>query len=187
MKPGISFLILLFLAFTAAAQDTLKLTGEQPAGSSHSISLEVIIPFGEFNETNGIGAGLRYEHSGKRYGRLEKLPSKRFGFIYGAGIGWHDGKDVPVALVYSYHYGDFMYGYLFGGGNFLPCRNGNISISAGPAMSIYKSNSRFNLYAGINGAYYPWERFGIGAGFRFLKEDDAAWMAMGAISGKFIF
>lgn len=186
-----SFPILLLLIFPASfigAQDSLQQSRLLPDGHSHALSIAGSIPLGEFGETHGIGAGIRYEHSNGRFGRIEKMPSSRFGFIFGGGIGWHDGKKENTGnLVYTYHYDDFLYGYLFGGLNYLPGLHGNISLTAGPAMSSYSNNRRFNLYGSISGSYYPSQKFGLGAGMTFLKEGGAAWMAMSDLRFTYLF
>jgi len=185
MKIFLSFVII--IVCTGAYSQGHHADSLAQPGRSHSLSAEVVFPFGEFAETHGPGAGLRYEHFQGKTGRLSSLPAKKWGFIYGGAIGWQDGKKETPGLVYTYHYDDFFYGYMFGGAGFLPCRNGMISISSGPALSYYSATSRFNIYAGLNGSYYAWDKFGVGAGIRLLKESGAAPMAMGTFSAKYVF
>jgi hypothetical protein len=62
-----------------------------------------------------------------------------------------------------------------------------MSVVAGPSARSYSGDTRFNVFAGVRGEFYPWEKFGCGAGLHFLKEKDAAWMSMAAVFARMAF
>ena len=169
----IIFLLTLFPALPVFSQ-----VGNNAAkGFEHEASLQVLRSLGEFGETHPYGVRLAYRHSKHRFGQLDSVPRKRIGLIYGAGFSWLDGRVENLQDVPPYRYGDFIHLFFFGGAQYRICRNGELSIQAGPALSRYSETTRYNWYAGVNGSFRLNSRWGIQGGFDFFKEKGAAWVA----------
>lgn len=145
---------------------------------SNAASFGINIPIGEFSETHLAGISLNYSWSHHRFGKLNKLPKKLIGFTASGGIDYYFGKKETVAG-YDFRYGGYTNLYAFGGAIYNPCKKGNISLTTGPAMSIYKDNAEIGFGVIINGNYYFNDRIAITPGVLYLKfaEANALWVA----------
>jgi hypothetical protein len=88
------------------------------------------IPVGEFSETHIGGISLNYSWSHQRFGKLNKLPEKLIGLTANVGADYYFGKKETVAG-YSFKYGGYAYLYALGGAIFNPCKDWNITSTAG--------------------------------------------------------
>jgi hypothetical protein len=156
-------------------------------GFEHEVSLQFLRSLGEFGETHPYGARLAYRHSKHRFGLLDTLPGKRIGFVYGGGLSWLNGRVEERQNLPSYRYDDFICLFFFGGVQYRICRNGELSLRAGPALSRYSETTRYNWYSGANGGFQLNSRWGIQAGFDFLKENRSAWLAMAQLGMAYSF
>ena len=180
---AIILLLTFCLSLPAFSQDGSNAT----KGFEHEAGLQVLRSLGEFGETHPYGVRLAYRHSKHRFGRLDTLPGQRIGLIYGGGFSWLRGRVEEWQNLPAYRYDDFMYLFFFGGAQFRICRNGELAVQAGPALSRHSETTRYNWYVGANGNFQWNSRWGIQAGFDFLKEHRSAWLAMAQLGLAYSF
>jgi hypothetical protein len=166
-----------------ATTTTLSQTGDSvdpinPKATSNTISLGANIPVGEFSETHIAGISLIYSWSPHRFGKLNVLPGKLIGFTANGGIDHYFGKKETVAG-YDFKYGGYTFLHVFGGIIYNPSKQTNISLTTGPAMSLYKGNAGFGFGISWNGSYYFSRRIALTPGFIYMKqaEANALWAA----------
>ena len=182
----LTVLFLLAQCHCNAQEKELK-RNDHPTGRSSIASLGFHLPLGEFSETHSIGIAVLYARSRQRFGRMEQVPVKKFGFTYDGGIAFYSGKKEKVGLVYTYDYPYFIYLHTHAGIIYNPCRNGNIRLVAGPALGRYDGVTRFNIGAQLGLSYFPIDRFGICPGISLHLEPGTAPLAAATIQFQFAF
>lgn len=155
-------------------------------GKCNSLSLGPDIPFDIFSDTHKYGPGLDYSWSNHRFGKLNVLPKKLIGFIFNSGIDYYFGKKENVAG-YNYRYGGYSYLHAYGGAIYNPCKRGNISLTAGPALSLYAGNLTFEYGVNLAGSYYLNENIAITPMIVLMKHADADPLWAGTIRVTFSF
>ncbi len=173
-KAAYIFIIGLLISWTMFAQ-----TGQSTTGTaSNVVAAGIHIPFGEFGETHLAGISLNYSWSQSRFGRMGVLPKKLIGFTTDAGIDYYLGKKEKTAGYY-FKYGGYTYLHVAGGIIYNPCKKGNISLTTGPSVGIYKGSGNVGFRVGLNGSYYLNTRLGLSPGVIFIKhrEANALWAA----------
>ena len=177
----ISFIILacLFTPNMILAQADTSVTPNYTKGKNNAASLGVNIPVGEFSETHIGGISASYSWSHRRFGKLNKLPKKLIGFIANAGIDYYFGKKETVSG-YDFKYGSSVYLHVFGGAIYNPCKDGNITLTTGPTLSLYKSNADLGFGVNLNGSYYFNDRIAITPGVIYMKHNktNALWAVL---------
>jgi hypothetical protein len=146
--------------------------------SGNTIVAGIHVPFGEFSETHIAGISLSYAWSNNRFGKLKALPKKLIGFTADAGIDFYLGKKEKVAG-YDFKNGSYISLAILGGAIYSPCKRGNIRLTAGPALGIYKGNADLGFGVNLDGSYYLNTRIAITPGLIYLKhkEANALWAA----------
>ena len=184
-----NFCLFLFACFTALSSIAqLKEDKEQNngVGKSNSLSLGPDIPFAYFSDTHKYGAGLNYSWSSHLYGILNALPKKLIGFTLNSGVDYYFGKKENVSG-FNYRYDKYIYLHAYGGAIYNPCTKGNISLTAGPALSLYRSNTQFNFGANLEGSYFFNKNFAIAAAVTLMKESDSDILVTASLRGVFVF
>jgi len=178
-----AFIILagIFTSNAILAQADTTATPNYTKGKRNAVSFGINIPVGEFSETHIGGISVNYSWSQYRFGRMKKLPKKLIGLSANSGIDYYFGKKENVAG-YDFKYGSYLFLHVFGGAIYNPCKNGNITLTAGPAMDIYKGKADFGFGVNLNGNYYFNDRIGISPEAIYMKHNKAN--ALWAISIK---
>ncbi len=170
--PGLFLLYSFMITCTATGQ--LKETGKKkrPRGKASVIAVGINVPLGDFFHTHILGSGAEYSGCNHRLGNMITKPSSPFGFIYAGGIDYYYGKK-EMNSVYTYHYPGFTLVHTYGGVIYNPCKNANISLTAGPAPGLYNGLLKFWWGVNLSGQYYFNEKFGIATGLIYMKKGGA--------------
>lgn len=166
------------LVISLSATSKLLAQTDTANGKTHSAAFGLTIPIGEFSETHIGGISAHYSWSNHRFGRLKAIPENLIGFTANGGIDYYIGKSETVAG-YDYRYGGYIYLHAFGGAIYNPCKKGNITLTAGPTMGIYKGSADIGFGIVLNGSYYITDRVAITPGLMYMKHDktNALWAA----------
>lgn len=140
----------------------------RPHGRDHSASFDLHAPVGDFGKSQFIGAGISYSWSHHRFGR--DIKAKLLGLTFNGGGDYYLGKKVTIANN-PFHYGDYLYLYAAAGLMANTGENGNISLTAGPAMGLYRGNSDWGWTTRLFGTYYFRENIAVGPGVSYKKQD----------------
>lgn len=106
------------------------------------------------------------------------------------GVDYYLGKKIEEAGQ-DFRYGGYTYLYIQAGIIINPVKKGNISLTAGPTMGIYKGNSDFGWGVNLFGAYllqgFMENKIMIGPGVTYKKhaQADALWTAAIRVSYRF--
>lgn len=180
---------MVFLIVVGIAASNIMLaqvdTSDTPKGKNNAASLGINIPVGEFAETHIVGISLNYSWSHYRFGKLNKVPKKLIGFTANAGIDYHFGKKENIAG-YDFRYGSYIYLHVFGGVIYNPCKQGNIGLTTGPTLGIYKGNADLGLGVNLNGSYYFNDRIALTPGVTYMKHDKANALWVTSIKATYI-
>lgn len=127
-------------------------------------------PLGIFNQTHlaGIQAGVYYSP-----GFTKARSSPQITYILNSGFRYYLGKREMVSG-YSYRYGGYTAWDFYGGALYKFRKPVRVSCMAGPALSLYRKNSRLNLGAALDLHWQLNARWGISPGVSLLKESGAA-------------
>jgi hypothetical protein len=190
LKTAMKKIVLLFLLLSPAgrgihAQSTMPAAPVPLKRMNNAVSLDIHLPAGVFARSQFAGAGLSYSWSHRRYGR-NISPSKLIGLTFNAGTGYYFGKKITTAG-YDFNYGGYIYFHALAGMLVNPWPNGNIALTAGPGLGIYKGNTDLGMGVNLFGAYFLKKNIAIGPGLTYKKHPhtDALWT--GAIRASYIF
>ena len=128
------------------------------------------IPLGDFSTSHWIGIGaevfsIKYDcDTGKQ---------KMVSITYKAGASYYFAGQRQVVNRYSYDYPSFFYTYASAGILFRPYQRLNVAVTAGPALSVYKKISRFNIAGGIDASYFIHCNMSVGPTLFMIKETGA--------------
>ena len=169
------------LILTASLVITIKVLAQanNPAaqnytnGKNNAALFGINIPVGEFSKTHYAGISTGYTWSHHRFGNLQALPKKIIGFTAEGSFDYYFGKKETIAG-YDYRYGGYIYLHAFGGAIYNPCKRGNISLTTGPTLGIYKGSVDAGYGAKLGGSYPVTDKIEIVTGIFFLKHNDAA-------------
>lgn len=153
-------------------------SSDTPKGKSNAASIGVNIPVGEFAQTHIGGISLNYSWSHHRFGKLRVLPKKLIGFTANARADYYFGKKETVSG-YDFKYSGYVYLHIFAGAIYNPCKQGNVVLTTGPTLGIYKGNADLGLGVNLNGSYYFNDRIAITPGVIYMKHNkaNALWTA----------
>ena len=170
------FAILLFCCMTIAkyanGQSQRPVKHNHPSGKQHAVSVGTNSPLGNFSSTHLLGIATDYSWSNHRFGRMDVKPVKPFGFTANTGVAYYFGKKETVSS-YQYKYPGYIFIHTYAGAIYNAWRKANISLTAGPALGIYNSNTQFNIGSILEGSYFIKEKIAITPGIIFMKESGA--------------
>ena len=175
------FLHLIFcitIADLSMAQSQRPQKHNHPSGKQHAVSIGAAIPLGNFSSTHIIGAAINYSWSNHRFGGMDVKPVKPFGFTANSGAEYYFGKKETVSG-YAYQYPKYIFIHTYAGIIYSPWRKSNISLTAGPAWSIYNGNTKFNIGSCLEASIFFRKKIAITSGIIFMKESgaDPLWAA----------
>ncbi len=162
------FLIFLLIDSTCLAQQANR-------GNSHSVSLGLIAPVGNFHRSHLLGANLHYTWSPRRFG-WPSMARHAVGVALETGADYYLGRKVETAG-YDFRFGNYIDLHALAGiiGN--PWSNVQISLLAGPALSFYEKQEDLGVALNLQGSYYLNKKLSIGPHMLFRKhqDEDALW------------
>jgi len=178
MKKILFFVLVCCSTKFSAAQSTDSTTKKKAPGKQQAVSAGISIPLGDFASTHIGGIAVEYSRSDHRFGKLTTTPSRKMGLLLEAGLAYYFGKKETVSG-YPYDYPGYYFLHVYPGLLYNPCKNGNISLSAGPALGLYNGDLKFNIGAKLQGTWYINEKTGITPGILVMKESgaDPLWAA----------
>jgi hypothetical protein len=150
-------------------------TSKEKPRAQHLGSLLLHAPVGIFAKSHLAGVGLNYALFHSRY-RIYVF-KKYIGFTANGGVDYYPGKKTEVAG-HDFKYSGYGYGYIQAGIATAITKKAGVSLTAGPAMGIYKGNAEFGWNAGLFGTWpISNTRLLIGPGLTWKKhkETDALW------------
>ena len=187
MKNYSSLFIFCFLTCTGvqAQKSADTLMKRQTNGANNAVAFGLYLPLGVFTQSHIAGAGIDYSWTRRRYGR-NVSPAKLIGFTVNGGINYYVGKKITTAG-YGFHYGGYINLHAMPGLLFNPVKNGNLSLTAGPALDIYKASANAGIGITLLANYYISKNIAIGPGVIYRKHTntDALWSA--TIRASYIF
>jgi hypothetical protein len=175
MKTLLGFTLLtgyLMITGTAIGQSERPKKHNHPSGKVNAVSLGAGLPLGNFSSTHMIGVATNYSWSDHRFGGMDVKPVKPFGFTANGGVAYYFGKKETVSG-YTYDYHRYIFIHAYAGVIYNPWRNGNIMLTAGPALGIYNGHTQFNIGSCLEGSYYITDKIAITPGIIFMKEHRA--------------
>lgn len=169
----LTFSLLIHLGMRAQSANTSSL--KHIKGKSQAIGFGLYMPAGTFSNSHIAGTGIDYSWSRHRFGR-DISPGKLIGFIVNGGISYYIGKKI-VTAGYDFRYGRYINLYAMPGIICNPLKNGNICLTAGPALNIYKGSANAGIGINLLSSYFISENIAIGPGIVFKKHTntDALW------------
>lgn len=173
-------LSLLVYVVTLAQTDSLKASGK-----SNAVAVGLFIPIDVFARSHVAGGGIDYSWSRHRFG-LDASVTKRIGFMLNSGINFYIGKKTTTAG-YDFRYGNYIDLHATAGALYNPFSKVNISLTAGPALSIYKKNIRGAIGVILLGNYYLSRHIAIGPGIVFKKYSNTTIRWAGTIRASYVF
>lgn len=144
----------------------------QDKGYRWNISAGFNIPVGTFSETHWGGISLQGEYSRSRFGKMAAKPKTQFDYFLSTGTDYYFGNKESVSS-YPFTYSGFFILNSNAGLIYNTGKQSNIRLGAGPAMSLYKKNLRFNISSAIAGSWYLSKSTGLTAGLQMLQETGA--------------
>jgi hypothetical protein len=187
MKNHSFLLIFSFLTGTGllAQKNTDTLSARRIKGESNAIAFGLYLPVGVFSATHIAGAGIDYSWTHHRFGR--NIPTdKPIGFIANGGINYYTGKKITTTG-YDFRYGGYINLYAMPGILYNPLKNGNVVLTAGPALNIYKESINAGIGINLFSNYFLSENIAIGPGIIYMKHTntDALWAT--SIRASYVF
>ncbi len=171
-KKSVLFLIISLAGCMARAQEREAPAKKIEPAKSNTVAAGVLIPLGDFSSSHLIGAGIDYSRSKHRFGAMQKLPAKKFAFACRGGIAYYFGKKVTVGG-YPYDYPGYFLLHALGGLLYTVSKKNNLELAAGPALGVYRSRTRFNIGAVLEGTHFFNARWGLAPSVHFIKESGA--------------
>lgn len=154
-------------------------------GKSQAIAFGIYMPNGIFSKSHIASAGIDYSRSRHRFGR-NISPGKFIGFIVYGGIHYYAGKRITTAG-YDFRYGGYINLYAMPGIICNPLKNGNLSLTAGPAFNIYKASATAGIDINLLGNYFLSKNIAIGPGIIYKKHTNTDALWAGTIRASYIF
>jgi hypothetical protein len=120
------------------------------SGDNVSAGASIHFPIGNFSKSHTMGVGLDASPARHTFGLLR---FKKIAFTYNAGVAYYIGKKIHL-IDYYYDYPGFTFIHAYAGLLYNPLKKLNVNLLAGPALGIYKKDTRFNIGARLEGSYY---------------------------------
>jgi hypothetical protein len=181
----ILFVFLLLQCLGGQTQQRATSLPEKAKGKSQAVGFGVYLPVGIFSESHIAGAGFDYTRSRHWFGKGIS-PAKPIGFILHGGVSYFLGKKTTT-LGYDFRYGGYLNLYAMPGIIYNPVKNGNIALTAGPALNLYKGSVNAEIGINFSTNYFISENIAVGPGVVYKKHTntDALWAV--AIRASYIF
>ncbi|HUR65507.1 MAG TPA: hypothetical protein VMZ03_04085 [Chitinophagaceae bacterium] len=119
-------------------------------GDNVSAGISINFPIGNFSSSHTIGPGLDVSPASHQFGLMG---FKKIAFAYNGGVAYYFGKEVRT-IDFSYKYPGFTFIHTYAGLLYTPLKKLSATLLAGPALGIYKKDTRFNIGARLEGSYY---------------------------------
>ena len=177
------FYLLTYLGVQAQIADTSS--RKQVKGKSQAVTFGLYLPIGIFSKSHIAGAGIDYSWSRHRFGRNIPL-TKPIGFIVNGGINYYTGKKITTAG-YGFRYGGYINLYAMPGIVYNTLQNGNVALTAGPALNIYKGSVNAGIGVNLFSNYFVSENIAIGPGIIYKKHTDTNALWAVAVRASYIF
>jgi hypothetical protein len=161
------FLILVSGGLGQIASAQLLVPPSQSEAPRQQVDFGVSIAVGNFSKSHGPGVGIGYSRSQNRF-RTHAKPAKFIGWVLDGGLNYFVGKKVKEPT-YEFRYGGYLNLYAGGGIIVNPFSKGNIILTTGPSLDIYKQSANAGLRVKISTHYFLFPEVAIGAGFTWLK------------------
>jgi hypothetical protein len=175
----------LFLVSCISLQAQTTPSPDKFKGKSSLATLDIHVPVGVFARSHIAGVGLNYSWSHHRYGK-DIYPSKLIGFTFNAGADYYLGKRTRIAG-YKFHYDGYIYAHIMPGIQINPWSNGNIALTAGPTLGIYKGNTEPGYGVNLFGSFFITKNIAIGPGISYKKHEQADALWGGILRGSWAF
>ncbi|MDP4264289.1 MAG: hypothetical protein Q8941_17295 [Bacteroidota bacterium] len=185
-KTPIVILVSCFAAIQLPAQSGSSIPSPEIKGKNNAVSFGAILPIGEFSRTHFAGVAVNYSWSHHRFGQTGNQPGKLIDFLADGGMNYYFGKNETVAG-YKYKYGGYIYLHAFGGAIYNFSKKGNIALTGGPGMGIYKGGHDWGLGASLSGSYYVGTAIAFTPEIVFFKHNEAAALWSGGIRAAYMF
>lgn len=141
-------------------------------GKHNSASLGFNIPVGNFSLTHFGGIAIEYSRSNQHFGKWETFPAKKTDFVVNGGVAYYSGKK-EIVSGYRYRYPGYSFMHVYPGLLYHLTSKSTMSLSAGPAISLYNGTVQFCMGANLIGSYYLNKIFAITPGLICIKEPGA--------------
>ncbi len=158
---------------------------EKSNSKSQAIAFGLYLPVGVFSESHIAGAGIDYSRSRHRFGK-DILPAKPIGFIINGGINYYLGKKINT-VGYDFRYGGYLNLYAMPGIIYNPVKNGNIVLTAGPALNLYKGSANAGIGINFLTNYFIAEKIAIGPGVVYKKHTNTDALLAAVIRAVYVF
>jgi hypothetical protein len=120
------------------------------SGDNVSVGLSINAPVGNFSKTHFLGIGLDASPARHKFGLMS---FKKIAFTYNGGIAYYLGEKIRT-IDYTYEYPGFTFIHGYAGLLYNPLKKLTVNLLAGPALGIYKKDTRFNIGSRLEGSYY---------------------------------
>lgn len=182
-----SFLLIFLLSayLGGQAQNTDTSQPKRLSGKSQAAAFGLYLPTGIFSESHIAGAGIDYSWSRHRFGK-DIPPVSPFGFVINGGVNYYLRKTITTAG-HDFRYGGYLNLYAMPGIIYNPVKKGNIILTTGPALNIYKGSVSTGIGINFLSSYFISENIAIGPGIIYKKHTntDALWAV--TIRASYIF
>ena len=152
---------------------------------SNLVALGLSFPMGAFYRTHTAGLTIDYSRSNHRFGN-DAFADKLIKFAINAAASYNVGKSATTAG-YEFRYGGYFTLWAMAGIDYKPAMPVNVSLTAGPVMSIYQGSA--DIGAGVNlfWNYFLSKNIAVGPGISYRKhaKTDALWS--GTIRASYAF
>lgn len=177
IRKSYLFWLLLLSCKGATAQDK---------GHPWHVSAGALQPIGVFSETHFTGASVRMDYYPGRPDSSKQSVRKKWGWVLSSGVAYFPGRKRTVSG-YPFRYGNYGIWHTSGGILYQPIRKMRISLTAGPALSYYRKDFRFNIGAESGISWYWNPRWGAGTTIVCWKESGADLLWMIGLRGFYAF
>ena len=131
-------------------------------GRSHQVALSLNTPLsGYLKDISNMGVSTAYFWSRERFGKLALAPSKPLGLILNAGVDYFFGEQ-ETYLNQTVKYGATTYIHTNAGVIYHPCSKGNLVLTGGPVLELYKGDAEFGLGTIFSGSIYLFQCKSVG-------------------------
>jgi len=157
----------------------------QPKAMSNAVALGLTFPMGAFNQTHTPGLTFDFFRSLHRYGN-DVFATKLIKFAMNGGMSYNAGKSTTTAG-YEFRYGGIFTLYAAAGIDYKPAIPLNISLTAGPVMSIYEGTADLSAGVYLIWNYFISKKIAVGPGISYRKQAkaDALWSGTIKVSHAF--
>ncbi|MDZ4795382.1 MAG: hypothetical protein SGI83_13965 [Bacteroidota bacterium] len=172
-KKIFTFLLTIFFILPVLSQTSTSKKTVSP-GKDIAVSFGVNLPIGNFSSTHFIGMAVDVSPARHTFG-LTRV--RKFIFTYNGGFAYYLGKKETVSGS-PYKYPGYSFMHAFAGLLYNPIVKTSISLTAGPAIGIYNSTTRFTIGSKLAASYFVNSKIAVGPGIVIMKEfgSDPLWV-----------